>query len=89
MCFQHLVMQDTPPCHPVRARGLQFGAIVGNAILLALCLPVLAWTSYLALLALLSGRNRPPAPVELPVRFDVVVPAHDEEVGIAATVATF
>ncbi len=65
---------------------MQLDAIVGNALLFALSLPVLAWASYLATLALLSGRNQPPAPLELPLRFDVIVPAHDEEAGIAATI---
>jgi 1,2-diacylglycerol 3-beta-glucosyltransferase len=52
-----------------------------------LSLPVLAWTSYLATLALLSGANRvPPYPKSPRTRFDIVVPAHDEEIGIASTV---
>jgi cellulose synthase/poly-beta-1,6-N-acetylglucosamine synthase-like glycosyltransferase len=57
-----------------------------NAILVALSLPVLAWTGYLATLALLSGRLGRPAAVRPTLHFDVVVPAHDEEAGIAATV---
>jgi GT2 family glycosyltransferase len=56
--------------------------------LVVLALPVLAWTTYLAALAALSWANRPPAPVSGPrTRFEVVVPSHNEEVGIAATVA--
>jgi hypothetical protein len=49
--------------------------------------PVLLASGYLLVLALASGR-RPPPPAPPPrLRFDVVVPAHDEEAGIAATVA--
>src|SRR5580704_15206089 len=58
-----------------------------DVALVALSLLPLAWTSYLAGLALLSWRNPVPAPAEpLRTRFDVIVPAHDEELGIAATV---
>jgi 1,2-diacylglycerol 3-beta-glucosyltransferase len=61
--------------------------MLADATLVALSLPVLAWAAYLAGLALLSGRNPVPVPVEPPqTRFDVIVPAHDEELGIAATV---
>src|SRR5579872_3150434 len=50
-------------------------------------LPSLAWTGYLAGLALASRAPRVPEyPPEPRTRFDVVVPAHDEEAGIAATV---
>jgi GT2 family glycosyltransferase len=49
-------------------------------------LPVLAAAAYLAGLAALSRRGRAPAPPPPALRFDVVVPAHDEEKGIAATV---
>jgi GT2 family glycosyltransferase len=71
-------------------------------VLVALSLPALAWSLYLGALALLSSRGAvPPGPARskradpdenegpetarLP-RFDVIVPAHDEEGGIAATV---
>jgi cellulose synthase/poly-beta-1,6-N-acetylglucosamine synthase-like glycosyltransferase len=55
--------------------------------LVVLAVPVLAWTSYLAALSLLSGDNTPPPyPPEPATRFDAIVPAHDEEIGIAATV---
>jgi 1,2-diacylglycerol 3-beta-glucosyltransferase len=55
----------------------------------ALSLPALAWTAYLALLALFSRANPIPPYVSPPrTRFDVVVPAHDEETGIASTVAS-
>ncbi|MGD0523926.1 MAG: glycosyltransferase family 2 protein [Polyangiaceae bacterium] len=60
-----------------------------DVALVALSLLPLAWTSYLAGLALLSWRNPIPSPPEPPkTRFDVIVPAHDEEIGIAATVAS-
>ncbi len=58
-----------------------------NVTIAALSVPVLAWTAYLALLALLSRPNRVPPYAPLArTRFDVVVPAHDEEIGIAGTV---
>ncbi len=57
------------------------------AIALAvLAVPVLLAAAYLALLALLA-RPRPAPPAVAPhLRFAVVVPAHDEEAGIARTV---
>jgi GT2 family glycosyltransferase len=55
-------------------------------LLLALCaLPVLLAAFYLAGLALLARAGRPPTPGRH-TRFDVVVPAHDEELGVAETV---
>jgi cellulose synthase/poly-beta-1,6-N-acetylglucosamine synthase-like glycosyltransferase len=58
-----------------------------DVVLALASLPVLAWCGYLGLLALLSAANRPPQPGGPPgTRFDVIVPAHDEETGIAATV---
>lgn len=62
-------------------------ATVGEWVLLLLCVPVLSWAIYLATLAVLSwppAAPRAPSPPSL--RFDFVVPAHDEAVGIAATV---
>jgi glycosyltransferase involved in cell wall biosynthesis len=60
--------------------------LVGT-VLVVLSLPVIAWSLYLGALAALSRAPRPPAPAGEPLaRFDVVVPAHDEEAGIAATV---
>lgn len=56
-----------------------------DLLLTLLALPVLAAALYLAALALLSGRSAPPPPGSA-VRFDVVVPAHDEEEGVAETV---
>ena len=58
-----------------------------DVVLALASLPVLGWCGYLGLLALLSGTNRAPQPGGHPAtRFDVIVPAHDEEGGIAATV---
>ncbi len=55
--------------------------------LLALAaLPLAASCGYLALLTLFSRRVKPAADAAAPMRFEVVVPAHDEEAGIAATV---
>ncbi|HET8538648.1 MAG TPA: glycosyltransferase family 2 protein [Anaeromyxobacter sp.] len=48
--------------------------------------PVLLAAAYLAGLAALSRRGPPPAPPAPALRFAVVVPAHDEEKGVAATV---
>jgi 1,2-diacylglycerol 3-beta-glucosyltransferase len=60
-----------------------------SVVIAALSLPALAWTTYLALLALLSRANPTPTYVVPPrTRFDLVVPAHDEEAGIASTVAS-
>lgn len=56
--------------------------------LFALSIPVLSWTAYLAAMAALScGSRRTPTAAVPETRFDVIVPAHDEEPGIAATVA--
>jgi len=55
--------------------------------LVTLAVPVVAWTGYLGLLALLSRANPIPTPPSPPrTQFDVVVPAHDEEAGVAETV---
>ena len=58
------------------------------ALLLLLALPVLLAASYLALLALLAAPGANPLPGRVHRRFAVVVPAHDEEAGIARTVAS-
>jgi len=56
-------------------------------ILLCLLLaPASVGCAYLLLLTLLSGRRTAPIAPTPALRFDVVVPAHDEETGIAATV---
>lgn len=54
--------------------------------LLVLSVPVLAATGYLLVLTLLSGSGKPPAGGPPRLRFDVLVPAHDEQVGIGRTV---
>ena len=53
-----------------------------------LALPLLLAATYLGVLALASRRRDPLRPAGPRLRFDVVVPAHDEERGIAATLAT-
>ncbi len=57
-----------------------------DGALAAASLPVLGWTGYLASLALLSAENPVPEYGAPKTKFDVIVPAHDEERGIAATV---
>ncbi len=59
-----------------------------DAALVVLALPALVATGYLALLAVLSRRGPAAAPASRRLRFDVVVPAHDEEAGIARTVSS-
>lgn len=59
-----------------------------DVVLSLAALPVLAAAVYLGGLALLSRMSAPP-PVSAPrLRFDVVVPAYDEEAGIGRTVAS-
>jgi 1,2-diacylglycerol 3-beta-glucosyltransferase len=62
--------------------------VLVDAVLLALLAPVLAAAGYLALLAALSRRGGDPRPAPRGVRLEVVVPAHDEEAGVARTVAS-
>jgi 1,2-diacylglycerol 3-beta-glucosyltransferase len=58
-----------------------------DVALVALSIVPLGWTSYLGALTLLSGKNPVPSLAGPPqTRFDVIVPAHNEELGIAATV---
>src|SRR3954468_19991773 len=58
-------------------------------VVLAWCaLPVLMASSYLAALAALRCRRPPPVAPVPSLRFDVVVPAHDEENGIGETIAS-
>ncbi len=58
-----------------------------SVLLVVASLPVLGWTGYLAALALLSrGSGEHPWTGAPATRFDLIVPAHDEEGGIAATV---
>ncbi len=67
--------------------------MVVNLVLVVLAVPVIAWTSYLAALAILSWPAPPrndgragALPADSVTKFDVIVPAHNEEVGIASTV---
>lgn len=57
-----------------------------GALLAAFAAPVLGATGYLVLLSLLSRRPEAPEGRSPHLRFDVVVPAHDEAPSIAATV---
>lgn len=63
-------------------------AAVAGIVLLLAALPVAAASGYLLVLTLLSGRLREPPTSTPSLPIDVVVPAHDEENGIAATVAS-
>ena len=58
-----------------------------DLVLTLLAAPVLLCCGYLLLLTLLSRRSAAPPAPGARLRFDVVVPAHDEEAGIAETVA--
>ena len=62
-------------------------AAMGDVMLTLVAVPVVAATGYLALLTALSGRRRTPA-ADMTTRFDIIVPAHNEASGIAATVAS-
>jgi 1,2-diacylglycerol 3-beta-glucosyltransferase len=55
-------------------------------ILLLLAIPAAGSSCYLLAFTLLSGRLKPPTRSTRTMRFDVIVPAHDEEAGIAAAV---
>ena len=61
---------------------------VPDVTLIALSAPMLACAGYTMLLTLASGRRAAPAYGAPKTRFDVVIPAHDEEEGIAATVTS-
>lgn len=60
--------------------------ILLELLLAALAVPATFSCGYLFLLTLLSGAMRAPAPSSRRLRFDVIVPAHNEESGIARTV---
>src|SRR4051794_23950040 len=66
---------------------MSWGGVAGVALALA-ALPVLLAALYLGVLATLSRRRAEPTRRYPTTRFDVLVPAHDEEAGIAATVAS-
>ena len=57
-----------------------------DAFLVGAAIPVSIACGYLALLAACSQRTPPPAAGAPRIRFDIIVPAHDEESGIAETV---
>jgi cellulose synthase/poly-beta-1,6-N-acetylglucosamine synthase-like glycosyltransferase len=57
-----------------------------TSILWLLALPAVVSCAYLLLLTLLSKKMRLPAATTRALRFDVIVPAHDEEILIARTV---
>jgi 1,2-diacylglycerol 3-beta-glucosyltransferase len=59
-----------------------------DAALLVAAAPFALAAAYLAVLTALSRRTRPPPRAPPHLRFDLVVPAHDEEGGVAATVAS-
>jgi cellulose synthase/poly-beta-1,6-N-acetylglucosamine synthase-like glycosyltransferase len=61
--------------------------LILDLCLLALALPALLACGYLFLCTLLSARERPPPASSRALRFDVFVPAHNEEAVIARTVA--
>jgi 1,2-diacylglycerol 3-beta-glucosyltransferase len=61
------------------------GVLVDAAFVVASA-PVLVCSSYLLLLTFLSGRIKPPAYGPPRLRFDFIVPSHNEELGIASTV---
>jgi hypothetical protein len=66
---------------------MNWSALAGLGLALA-ALPVVLASLYLGALALLARRDERAARRYPTTRFDVVVPAHDEEAGIAATVAS-
>ncbi len=57
-----------------------------DLLLAAAAFPVLVMAAYLALLTLLARRSVPPEQPNVLPRFEIVVPAHDEEAGVGATV---
>jgi cellulose synthase/poly-beta-1,6-N-acetylglucosamine synthase-like glycosyltransferase len=59
-----------------------------DLLLAALALPATFSCAYLTLLTLLSRQLPSPGRSSRQLRFDVIVPAHDEEAGIARTVAS-
>jgi GT2 family glycosyltransferase len=62
------------------------GAIGLDVALSLVALPAAAAAAYLAILTLFSGRGAARPPAKRTPRISVVVPAHDEEAGIAETV---
>jgi 1,2-diacylglycerol 3-beta-glucosyltransferase len=66
----------------------EFASTLASVVLTVAALPVLGASLYLMVLALLARRTAPPASVAPAFRFDIVVPAHNEESEIAQTVAS-
>lgn len=62
--------------------------MVSEVALSLAAVPALAASGYLGLLTLLSKRKQPPHSTPPHLRFDIVVPAHDEAADIGATVAS-
>jgi cellulose synthase/poly-beta-1,6-N-acetylglucosamine synthase-like glycosyltransferase len=62
--------------------------LVLEILLSAAAIPALVWASYLFVLVVCSGRAKVAPPGPPTKRFDIVVPAHNEEGQIAATVAS-
>lgn len=60
--------------------------LIASVLVALLSVPIVACAGYLFVLALLSARRAPPPYGPATLRFDVVVPAHDEEAGIGETV---
>lgn len=60
--------------------------LIADVALAALAVPVTATVAYLFLLTLLSARPRTPASAGARLRFDVIVPAHNEELVIERVV---
>lgn len=58
-----------------------------DLLLVLLALPVFAAAGYLLLLTLLSGEKEAPPQVAPRLKFDIIIPAHNEEAGIARTVS--
>jgi len=59
----------------------------GDVVLVILAMPVLVAAAYLAVLTLCSARGASAVPCHT-IRFDVIVPAHNEASGLAATIAS-
>lgn len=57
-----------------------------ETILLLLAIPVVLESAYLLLMTILSGRPRRPQASSRSLKFDVIVPAHNEAAGIGRTV---
>jgi 1,2-diacylglycerol 3-beta-glucosyltransferase len=60
--------------------------LLAMSILWMLAVPVAGSSIYLLVLVLLSARNRVPTGSRRAMRFDILIPAHNEEAGIGAAV---